>query len=99
MKSVQIGDSEPEFIDDPNLHDNRIRSFAHVRGNWASYIFIDPNKDIDFAPLQDSILNFFSKYYPSLECKVIKGSFSLKRISIFDFTTKMMHTKLEHNLR
>ena len=30
------------FIDDKptKLHDGRVRSFPHVRGNWASYVFI-----------------------------------------------------------
>ena len=31
-----------EVIDDPALHDFRVRSFPHVRGNWATYVFIQP---------------------------------------------------------
>ena len=30
----------PYAQDDPALHEGRIRSFAHERGNWASYIYI-----------------------------------------------------------
>jgi len=26
--------------DDPALHEGRIRSFAHERGNWASLVYI-----------------------------------------------------------
>ncbi|XP_075979095.1 U6 snRNA phosphodiesterase 1 [Anticarsia gemmatalis] len=29
-----------EHQDDPQLHDGRIRSFPHVRGNWATFVFI-----------------------------------------------------------
>ena len=29
-----------EVIDDPTLHGNRIRSFPHERGNWASFIYL-----------------------------------------------------------
>uniref|UniRef100_A0A1B6DVD8 U6 snRNA phosphodiesterase 1 n=1 Tax=Clastoptera arizonana TaxID=38151 RepID=A0A1B6DVD8_9HEMI len=24
----------------PNLHDGRVRTFAHERGNWSTYVFI-----------------------------------------------------------
>lgn len=27
-------------IDDPEQHGGRVRSFPHVRGNWASYIYV-----------------------------------------------------------
>jgi len=27
--------------DDPSLHDGRIRSFAHEKNNWATYVYID----------------------------------------------------------
>ena len=29
-----------EVVDDPTQHGNRIRSFAHERGNWASFIYL-----------------------------------------------------------
>ena len=32
--------SQDEPFDDPALHDGRIRSFAHERGNWASFVYI-----------------------------------------------------------
>ena len=86
MKNVQIGASDQEFIDDPSLHDNRIRSFPHVRGNWASYIFIDPQKEIDFGPLQSSILKFLAENHSSLECKTINGPhLSVSRVFTLQF--------------
>jgi hypothetical protein len=27
-------------LDNPEEHDGRIRSFAHERGNWATYVYI-----------------------------------------------------------
>ena len=62
LKNIKFGNttSEPEFEDDPSLHENRVRSFPHIRGNWASFIFIDPLKQIDFNPLTKSILKFLS---------------------------------------
>jgi hypothetical protein len=29
-----------ELEDDPGIHCGKIRSFAHVRGNWASFVHI-----------------------------------------------------------
>jgi len=31
---------QDEAFDDPGLHEGRIRSFAHERGNWASLVYI-----------------------------------------------------------
>jgi len=36
-----FGDQDKSCVqDDPALHEGRIRSFAHERGNWASLIYI-----------------------------------------------------------
>jgi len=35
-----FGDQDKYLQDDPSLHEGRIRSFAHERGNWASLIYI-----------------------------------------------------------
>ncbi|VEN52357.1 unnamed protein product [Callosobruchus maculatus] len=32
--------SHDQHIDDPTVHGGRIRTFGHVRGNWASYAYI-----------------------------------------------------------
>ena len=34
------GQDKPSVVDDPALHQGRIRSFAHERGNWASLVYI-----------------------------------------------------------
>ena len=53
IKDLKIGLEGSEQVpeDDPALHDFRIRSFAHVRGNWATYLFIDTSK-VTLDPLQ-----------------------------------------------
>ena len=105
LKNVQIGDSDPEFVDDPSLHDNRIRSFPHVRGNWASYIFIDPKKEIDFGPLQNSILKFLAENHSSLECKTINGPhLSVSRVFTLQFHwissfIQELQTKLKNDVK
>jgi len=105
MKNVQIGASDPEFVDDPSLHDNRIRSFPHVRGNWASYIFIDPQNEIDFGPLQNSILKFLAENHSSLECKTINGPhLSVSRVFTLQFHwissfVQELQTKLKNNVK
>jgi hypothetical protein len=105
LKNVQIGASDPEFVDDPSLHDNRIRSFPHVRGNWASYIFIDPQKEIDFGPLQNSILKFLAENHSSLECKTINGPhLSVSRVFTLQFHwissfVQELQTKLKNDVK
>jgi len=105
LKNVQIGASDPEFVDDPSLHDNRIRSFPHVRGNWASYIFIDPKKEIDFGPLQNSILKFLAENHSSLECKTINGPhLSVSRVFTLQFHwissfMQELQTKLKNDVK
>ena len=37
------GLDKPCEQDDPSLHEGRIRSFAHERGNWASLVYIPRN--------------------------------------------------------
>lgn len=44
--------------DHPDLHQGRQRSFAHVRGNWATFAFAHiPH--LDLRPLQTEIMNKF----------------------------------------
>lgn len=40
IKSL-FNEEDVDNEDDPSLHDFRVRTFAHVRGNWATYIYID----------------------------------------------------------
>ncbi|XP_063917753.1 uncharacterized protein LOC135133306 isoform X3 [Zophobas morio] len=37
---IFIINNPEEVVDDPSLHDGRIRSFAHERGNWVTYAYI-----------------------------------------------------------
>lgn len=32
--------SNEQYIDEPSLHNGRIRSFPHERGNWSTYVYI-----------------------------------------------------------
>lgn len=48
--------------DDPSLHQGRIRSFKHERGNWATYVFIAvPPILVD--DLLDACLTYFKNKY------------------------------------
>uniref|UniRef100_A0A1A9WDE5 U6 snRNA phosphodiesterase n=1 Tax=Glossina brevipalpis TaxID=37001 RepID=A0A1A9WDE5_9MUSC len=55
--SALLGESKVsiEIIDDPSLHEGRLRSFKHERGNWATYIFVPINADM-LEDLQESCL-------------------------------------------
>jgi len=46
-----FGDQDKPCVqDDPTLHEGRIRSFAHERGNWASLIYI-PCECLNIIPV------------------------------------------------
>lgn len=32
--------SVEQHIDNPDLHNGRVRSFPHVRGNWATFVYV-----------------------------------------------------------
>jgi len=40
--------SHSALMDDSDQHEGRIRSFPHVRGNWASYAYINCKNQLDF---------------------------------------------------
>ncbi|CAH2091127.1 unnamed protein product [Euphydryas editha] len=45
LSGVSVVLSE-EHVDDPSLHNGRTRTFSHVRGNWATFIYVEyPNKE------------------------------------------------------
>ncbi|XP_072947839.1 U6 snRNA phosphodiesterase 1 [Epargyreus clarus] len=43
-----------EHKDDPTLHAGRIRSFPHVRGNWATFVYVK-------YPQEDAVLHLINK--------------------------------------
>ena len=61
LKDIKIGEEEDQgqVLDDPSLHDFRVRSFPHVRGNWASYAYI--KTELDWSPLQKLLKHCLSK--------------------------------------
>ena len=60
LKNIKIGkESKEDVSDDPSLHDYRIRSFPHVRGNWATYAFIKTEQD--WSQLQSRLKTCLAK--------------------------------------
>lgn len=49
-----------EVIDEPSLHEGRVRGFKHERGNWATYVFVPISGDL-LEDLQESCLAQISK--------------------------------------
>ncbi|XP_043231896.1 U6 snRNA phosphodiesterase-like [Amphibalanus amphitrite] len=47
-----FSDQSEQHQDKPDEHEGRVRGFAHVRGNWASYVFIP----FEATPLFDSLV-------------------------------------------
>ncbi|KAK0143037.1 U6 snRNA phosphodiesterase [Merluccius polli] len=48
-------EEDPE-TEDTSLHDGRIRSFKHERGNWATYVYFPYPPDEDFMELLEELL-------------------------------------------
>uniref|UniRef100_A0A1A9VPK2 U6 snRNA phosphodiesterase n=1 Tax=Glossina austeni TaxID=7395 RepID=A0A1A9VPK2_GLOAU len=60
--SMLLGESKAsvEVIDEPSLHEGRVRGFKHERGNWATYVFVPISGDL-LEDLQESCLTQISK--------------------------------------
>ena len=41
IQSMFRGNPARQWVDDPNKHSDRVRSFPHVEGNWATHVFIE----------------------------------------------------------
>ena len=80
LKNIKIGkESKEDVSDDPSLHDYRIRSFPHVRGNWATYAFIKTEQD--WSQLQSRLKTCLAKQdsiAQDILCSTIGSSPSLK---------------------
>ncbi|KAJ8716099.1 hypothetical protein PYW08_013384 [Mythimna loreyi] len=60
-------------IDDPQLHGGRLRSFPHVRGNWATFVYVN------YCQQSEAICNLIDK----LEEAIIKKVESCHRCDDF----------------
>ncbi|XP_051918151.1 U6 snRNA phosphodiesterase 1 isoform X1 [Hippocampus zosterae] len=49
-------DEEPQ-TEDSSLHDGRIRSFKHERGNWATYVYFPYKPEEEFGELMEVLLS------------------------------------------
>ncbi|XP_075998203.1 U6 snRNA phosphodiesterase 1 isoform X2 [Genypterus blacodes] len=48
-------EAEPQ-TEDSSLHDGRIRSFKHERGNWATYVYFPYHAEDEFRDLLEDLL-------------------------------------------
>ncbi|XP_044269184.1 U6 snRNA phosphodiesterase [Tribolium madens] len=70
-----------EVVDDPGLHEGRLRSFPHERGNWATYVYIpyEANEGLqrlisriaDLSQVENIELKFFDSFHLSLTRTVV----------------------------
>ena len=68
--------------DDPSLHEFRVRSFQHVRGNWASYIHVPVSNNIHI--LQETISESFRRF--GIEAKPItQPHVSLSKVVVLQY--------------
>lgn len=51
-----FSDKEIKRKDDPDLHDGRLRSFAHEEGSWATHVHIPYEEDDGFDDLVEQLL-------------------------------------------
>lgn len=48
---------QSKWKDNPNEHDNRVRSFPHVEGNWATHVFIEVEWNSNFFDFVNRVLD------------------------------------------
>ncbi|KAK4030380.1 hypothetical protein OUZ56_023379 [Daphnia magna] len=51
-----------EVVDDPSQHGNRVRSFPHERGNWASFVYLPWEANSCFVRAVELITNWFYEH-------------------------------------
>ncbi|KAJ8924948.1 hypothetical protein NQ315_001113 [Exocentrus adspersus] len=47
-----------EHVDNPSLHEGRLRSFAHERGNWATYVYVPYEENEGIKELIQFVRNY-----------------------------------------
>ncbi|XP_073947199.1 U6 snRNA phosphodiesterase 1-like [Choristoneura fumiferana] len=55
LKNITVVPTE-DHVDNPELHKGRLRSFEHVRGNWASYVYIKYPEEENLTNLISNLL-------------------------------------------
>ncbi|XP_054632431.1 U6 snRNA phosphodiesterase 1 isoform X2 [Dunckerocampus dactyliophorus] len=53
---LQRDDVEPQ-AEDSSLHDGRVRSFKHERGNWATYVYFPYQPEEKFEEMMEDLLS------------------------------------------
>jgi 2'-5' RNA ligase len=71
VKSLFAAHVDPRAVERPEEHQGRLRSFPHVRGNWASYAYAR-GSDIDWGVLQRSVGRVLSTSLGHLEFSAIE---------------------------
>ncbi|XP_038119125.1 U6 snRNA phosphodiesterase [Culex quinquefasciatus] len=61
LLQIEAATAEEPVDDDPAKHQGRVRSFAHERGIWASYVYVDYNDVEPLNDLQQHIIDKASK--------------------------------------
>nr|XP_023020080.1 U6 snRNA phosphodiesterase [Leptinotarsa decemlineata] len=52
-----------EHIDDPSLHDGRIRTFSHKRGNWPTFVYIPIEVTCEMEELRTEVMQGIPEHF------------------------------------
>ncbi|XP_050351668.1 U6 snRNA phosphodiesterase 1-like isoform X2 [Nymphalis io] len=101
LSGVSVVPSE-DHIDDPSLHSGRTRSFPHVRGNWATFIYVEyPNKENLFqiiAKLEAIVTSFDESCIVCEDVHIsLSKTFVLRYHMIKSFTSTLQNVLSNNN--